>query len=152
MEQLFTSTNLLYMDVPDISSNNFSSSNYHKNQYTYSNRLILNNKSGRFQFMDSSGDTMYGIYIGKFILDDPANKLTLYYENFVNPYPLVDEDPYKKFSEISTLQFEIIEKKNNKKNFLGEFVTEYTIIFSKSPITFDSNEINIDYPKTFIVM
>ena len=52
MEQLFTSTNLLYMDAPDVSSNN-SSSNYHKNQYTYSN-MWYNDYTEKWEFRTTS--------------------------------------------------------------------------------------------------
>lgn len=124
MELLFIE-NMLYLDT----SLNF---NFQLN------RLILNNKTYKFIFMDVHDDTVVKMYTGKFILDNQANKLILFYKYDVNPYAHLVPNPYKKINLVTTLDFEIVHKEQIQ--HISKRLFRYTISFSKSPVNFDFNQ------------
>ena len=113
-------------------------------------RLILNDKTQKFIFMNGFGDTVNKIYTGKFILDDLTNKLTLQYEYDVNPYPSINENVYKKFNDIFGLELELeLEFDIVCENDTENFTNKYTISFSKSPIPSILFDDNIKFHKIF---
>ena len=113
----------------------------------YLHRLILNDKTRHFIFMDSFDTNVNKIYTGKFILNDTdsAHKLILFYEYDVNPYPSINEDAYKKINGMIELDFSIISPQQNMENSSYK----HSVIFSKSPIPSSLHLDNVDYHKIF---
>ena len=116
----------------------------------YLHRLILNDKTHKFIFMNGFGDTVNKIYTGKFTLDDLTNKLILQYEYDVNPYPTINENAYKKFNDTVGLKLESeleLEFDIICENDFENFTNKYTVSFSKSPIP--SNLFDCEFHKIF---